>query len=173
MAYRIRKLSFAEGLLVLLILNNHIDFHVAVAPTALPLPSSSASTASTLPQSTRQTTQAHPFSAIKITSTIATLPVSPTMLTPKNANAKNANHKNTLRESVVIPSSNSEREAQEIYDKALKQYDSYGASTRKICATWEQRGCQCSGTVDELTLSCRGIGLNEIPNDLPKDLIKL
>lgn len=86
-------------------------------------------------------------------------------------------HKNdktpSIRESVVILTPDSEREAQEMYDKALKQFDSYGVSTREMCAFWEKQGCQCSGTVEELTLSCRGIGINEPPNELPNSVIKL
>lgn len=102
----------------------------------------------------------------KLSSTVATKPLS-----HKTKQATTSKH--GMLESVLIPSSNSEREAQEIYDKALKQFDAYGVSTRNICVTWEKRGCQCSGTVDELSLSCRGIGMNEIPTDLPNNLIKL
>lgn len=171
MAYRIRKHCFTEGLYVLLILNICIEFCVAVPPT-IPSPLPTLKQSSSIQQ--QQSTQSyHPFSTLKIPSTIATVPILPTSLTPKIVNTKNAINKMTMRESIVIPSSNSEREAQEIYDKALKQYDTLGATTRKMCSTWEQHGCQCSGTVDELTLSCRAIGLNDIPNDLPKDLIKL
>lgn len=79
-----------------------------------------------------------------------------------------------IRESVVIPSSvDSEKEAKELYDKALKQYGSYGASARHICAVWELRGCQCSGAVEELALSCRDVGFEEVPLDLPAEIIKL
>lgn len=78
-----------------------------------------------------------------------------------------------VRESLVIPAKNSEREAQELYDKALKQYGSYGASARKVCATWELRGCHCYGTVEELTLTCRNVGFADVPSDLPFDIIKL
>lgn len=102
----------------------------------------------------------------KLSSTVATKPLS-------HKTKQATTSKNEMLESIVIPSSNAEREAQEIYDKALKQFDAYGVSTRNICVIWEKRGCQCSGTVDELSLSCRGIGLNEIPTDLPTNLIKL
>lgn len=102
----------------------------------------------------------------KLTSTVATAPLS-------HKTKQATTPKYGMLESVVIPSSNAEREAQEIYDKALKQFDAYGVSTRNICVIWEKRGCQCSGTVDELSLSCRGIGLNDTPTDLPKNLIKL
>lgn len=79
-----------------------------------------------------------------------------------------------IRETVVIPSSiDSEKEARELYDKALQQYGSYGASARNICAIWESRGCTCSGAVEELALSCRDVGFEEIPLDLPSEIIKL
>ncbi|XP_037038816.1 lutropin-choriogonadotropic hormone receptor isoform X2 [Bradysia coprophila] len=79
-----------------------------------------------------------------------------------------------IRESVVIPSSvNSEQEARELYDQALKQYGSYGSFARNICSTWERRGCQCSGGVEELALSCRSVGFEEIPLDLPAEIVKL
>lgn len=78
-----------------------------------------------------------------------------------------------IRESVVIPSMDSEKEAKELYDKALKQYGSYGANARNICAIWELRGCQCSGPVEELALSCRSVGFEEVPLDLPLEIIKL
>lgn len=78
-----------------------------------------------------------------------------------------------IRESVVIPSVNSEQEAKELYDQALKQFGTYGSFARNICSTWEQRGCQCSGGAEELALSCRSVGFAEIPLDLPSDIIKL
>lgn len=79
----------------------------------------------------------------------------------------------SIRESLFIPATNSEREAQELYDKALKQYGSYGAKARETCSIWELRGCQCYGTVEELTLACRSIGFEQVPLDLPLDIVKL
>lgn len=78
-----------------------------------------------------------------------------------------------IRESVVIPSVDSEQEARELYDQALKQFGSYGAFARNICSTWELRGCQCSGGVEELALACRSVGFDEIPLDLPAEIVKL
>lgn len=80
-----------------------------------------------------------------------------------------------IRESVVISTAvDAEREAQDLYDKALRQYDAYGASARNTCATWELRGCQCTlAAADELTLSCRNVGLEEVPLDLPAEIVKL
>lgn len=84
------------------------------------------------------------------------------------------NNDDRIRESVVISTSvDAEKEAQDLYDKALKQYDSYGASARNICAEWELRGCQCTVSMAELTLSCRNVGLEEVPLDLPVEIVKL
>lgn len=81
---------------------------------------------------------------------------------------------NQIRESVVISTADdAEKEAQDLYDKALKQFGSYGASARNICATWELRGCQCTGSVEDLTLSCRDVGLVEVPDELPVEIVKL
>lgn len=164
MANRRKRNYLPEGLFVLLILSAYIRFGLATVSPTSPTESSLSSSSSSLHGFTTYT-KGH---TSKLSSTVATVPFSTI-----SHKAKTSTPKHGMLESVVIPSSNSEREAQEIYDKALKQYDSYGVSTRKICTTWEQRGCQCSGTVDELNLSCRGIGLNETPIDLPKNLIKL
>lgn len=80
---------------------------------------------------------------------------------------------NRIRESVVISTAvDAEREAQDLYDKALRQYDAYGASARNTCATWEMRGCQCT-VAEKLTLTCRNVGLEEVPLDLPAEIVKL
>lgn len=79
-----------------------------------------------------------------------------------------------IRESVVISTADdAEKEAQELYNKALKQFGAYGALARNICATWEMQGCQCTGSVEELTLTCRDVGLVEVPNELPMEIVKL
>lgn len=79
-----------------------------------------------------------------------------------------------IREAIVISTAvDAEKEAQDLYDKALKQYGSYGASARNICFTWELRGCQCMGSVEELMLSCDNAGLREVPDELPVDIVKL
>lgn len=169
MAYRRKRYFFTEGLFVLVIVNACIVIGLAnVNPTTKTTTATvtvKTTTPSTL-SSLRGFTNITKGHTSKLFSTVATKPLS-----HKTKQATTPKH--GLFESVVIPSSNSEREAQEIYDKALKQFDAYGVSTRNICVTWEKRGCQCSGTVDELSLSCRGIGLNVIPTDLPKNLIKL
>ncbi|XP_055684982.1 lutropin-choriogonadotropic hormone receptor isoform X2 [Lutzomyia longipalpis] len=79
-----------------------------------------------------------------------------------------------IRESVVIPGSDPEREAKELYDKALQQFEvATGKTLRGICAIWEAKGCQCSGSADEVVLVCRSLELVEVPVDLPIELIKL
>lgn len=154
-------------LFVLLTISVNIGVRMAVESTT---PSMS-TTASTLPHETSRKPEHE-------TSTKNTAPstanITPTIRTTKAATHMNisAKEKPSMSESVVILP-NSEREAQDIYDKAMKQFDSYGVSTRQTCKVWEKRGCQCSGTIDELTLSCRAIGLNEPPTDLPETLIKL
>lgn len=169
-AHRIRRIYFMDGLLVVaIILATFVD--IGCGADATPPPTTARPHAVTDTISRSQSLRTTRFTPI---STTAVPPATFTRnATPKaraNALAKGGG---AMRETVVIPSSNSEREAQEIYDKALKQFDSYGASTRQVCGEWEQRGCQCSGTVDELILSCRAIALNETPSDLPKNLIKL
>lgn len=168
MAYRRKRHYLTEGLLVLMIVNACIEIGLANVNPTTRTATTTTTKATTLStpsplQGFTSITKGHPS---KLSSTVATK-----ALSHKTKQATTSKY--GMLESVVIPSSNSEREAQEIYDKALKQFDAYGVSTRIICATWEKRGCQCSGTVDELSLSCRGIGLNEIPTDLPKNLIKL
>lgn len=78
-----------------------------------------------------------------------------------------------MSETVVAVSKDSEKEAKELYDKALLEYGQTGRPVRKICKTWEEKGCQCSGTSEEVHLICRGIGFNEVPNDLPIEIFKL
>lgn len=166
MAYRRRRICFKEGLFVLvIIISIFIDIRLAIDTTTTSSTGTSNSITETQNQSMLSTKSSISSATIKTTAATS-------ILTGK-ASLENIVSKHPMRESVVIPSSNSEREAQEIYDKALKQFDSYGVSTRKICSVWEQHGCQCSGTIDELILSCRAIALNETPTDLPENLIKL
>lgn len=158
-------------LFVLLTISVNIDVCMAVESTTSSM--STTTMATTMPHETSRKPEREPFSTAKIIATSSAI-ATPTIRTHKVASHMNASTKSKLSmsESVVILP-NSEREAQDIYDKALKQFDSYGVSTRQTCKVWEKRGCQCSGTVDELTLSCRAIGLNEPPTDLPETLIKL
>uniref|UniRef100_A0A8W7PDY9 Uncharacterized protein n=1 Tax=Anopheles coluzzii TaxID=1518534 RepID=A0A8W7PDY9_ANOCL len=78
-----------------------------------------------------------------------------------------------LKESLLIPSMDPEKEAKAMYEKALQQYGIYGKTLKEICKAWVSRGCQCTGTKEEVTLVCRGIGLDAVPADLPTELVKL
>lgn len=179
-------MAWVGGLFVLLTINVNIGVRMAVEPTTTPsllattmtmratasssMPSVSLSM-STTPTYGSSTKQLH-HQSTKPTSPAVTVS---SILTQKTAlkNSSVPKGKHSMSESVVILTSNSEKEAQDIYDKALKQFDSYGVSTRQTCAEWEKQGCHCSGTVEELILYCRTIGLNETPAELPKNLIKL
>lgn len=175
-------MAWIVGLFILLTSSVNIGLRMAIevpmsTATTTSLSSSSfvSSSKSTVPYGMSKKSLNQPYqSTVKPTSpTIVT--TTPTKMTTQMSTQKysNAKNKHSMSESVVILSPNSEREAQEIYDKALKQFDSYGVSTRQMCTVWEKQGCQCSGTVEELTLSCRSIGLTETPTNLPKSLIKL
>lgn len=78
-----------------------------------------------------------------------------------------------LQESLVIPSTNAESEARRLYDEALKQYGDLGKTLKEICQPWKEKGCTCTGTYDEVILTCRGIDLNAVPENLPEELVKL
>lgn len=169
-------MAWVGGLFVLLTISVNIGVRMAVESTT-PSMSTTVTTRSTLSTtigygSSTRPQQHQPFQSAKSTSTAITT----SAIQTHNPNAhKNSTTimKHSLSESVVILTPNAEQEAQDMYDKALKQFDSYGASTRETCATWEKRGCQCTGSVEELTLSCRAIGLSDPPTELPKNLIKL
>lgn len=78
-----------------------------------------------------------------------------------------------LQESLVIPTSNAESEARRLYDEALKQYGDLGKTLKEICQPWKARGCACTGTSDEVILTCRAAELTTVPENLPEELIKL
>lgn len=42
-----------------------------------------------------------------------------------------------------------------------------------ICAAWEEKGCRCTGTAAEIQLNCHAVPLDELPLDLPENLVKL
>lgn len=163
-------MAWVRTLFVLLTISVNIGVRMAVESTT---PSMSAA-ASALPHESSRKPEHDSFSSAKGTAASIANTTQQSIRThkmPTNMNIS-AKAKPAMKESVVILP-NSEREAQDLYDKAMKQFDSYGVLTRQTCKVWEKRGCQCSGTVDELTLSCRAIGLNEPPTDLPETLIKL
>lgn len=166
-------MAWVGGLFVLLTISVNIGVRMAVESTT-PSMSTIVSRSTLSDGLTIKSPQQHqPFQSSKSTSIAITTPAIQTQHKQNAHKNVNQKSKNGMSESVVILTSNAEQEAQDIYDKALKQFDSYGVSTRQTCAVWEKRGCQCSGSVEELTLSCKAIGLNETPTSLPKNLIKL
>ena len=68
-----------------------------------------------------------------------------------------------------------QKEANELYEKHIREYamSTEEESLTTICEPWEMLGCKCSGSVEEVTLVCRGLNLQEIPSALPQELIKL
>lgn len=176
-------MAWVGGLFVLLTISVNIGVRMAVEPTTPSMSSTSVSIS--LARSSIGTSQ-KPFEspiesitktrmAAATVSATAAAATTPSMLTlkPTVKNPTNAKTRNSF-ESVVILSQNAQQEAQEMYDKALKHYDENVYLARQLCSAWEKRGCHsCSGSVEQLSLSCRSIGLNETPTDLPKSLIKL
>lgn len=183
-----------QGLIVLVVILLHSIYSVYCVTTILATSSTTTETTPTteslifptspLPSTFTQITHQHTTNSSITTSTTtpsttrqpSVLQAIPTTTTsiPSAANRPIFLSDDILiSESVIMPSMDSEKEAKDLYDKALKQYGSYGASARNICATWEARGCQCSGSVEELALSCRGIGFEEVPLDLPLEIVKL
>ncbi|XP_065072705.1 leucine-rich repeat-containing G-protein coupled receptor 5 isoform X2 [Ochlerotatus camptorhynchus] len=66
-----------------------------------------------------------------------------------------------------------EKQAKAMYEKALQQYGIVGRTLKEICKPWQAKGCQCAGSSDEVALTCRSIGLETIPVNLPAELVKL
>lgn len=88
-------------------------------------------------------------------------------LQPKTSN------KNRIFDSIVIPSNkNMEQEAQKMYEDALQEYGAFD-KIEEICSAWTAKGCICSESDDKVTLKCRSMFLNFIPDDLPENLIEL
>lgn len=78
-----------------------------------------------------------------------------------------------LRETLVMPTKNVESEARRLYDEALKQYGDLGRTLKELCLPWEEKGCLCTGTSDEVILVCRALQLTDVPENLPEELFKL
>lgn len=161
-------MAWVRGLFVLLTIS--VDVGVLQTTTPSPVPISTVSNGMSIKAIDRSFGHSISSWPTKSSTTVgrthSTLQPKPTI---KNSNAKGR----SSFESVVILSSNAQQDAQEMYDKAMKHYDENVYTARQMCSAWEKRGCQCSGTVDQLTLACRAINLNETPTDLPKSLIKL
>lgn len=92
--------------------------------------------------------------------------INPTLQTTSQTKMK-------LKESLLIPSMDPEKEAKAMYEKALQQYGIVGRTLKEICKPWQAKGCQCAGSSDEVALTCRGIGLETVPVNLPAELVKL
>lgn len=82
-----------------------------------------------------------------------------------------------IQETIVVPKAiDAHKEAQRLYDEALREY---GATTfrtiRHECDEWTQLGCQCSGSLEKIILSCRGLmnGFTFFSSNFPTRLIKL
>lgn len=160
MAHRVTNTFLVQGLLVLVLVIAQISIGYCVETTTT---RTTTATATTIVENV--------VAANRTASTVSTTSATAATTT---TTTKSVPHSETIiRESVLKSSADAEREAQELYDKALKQYGSYGASARAICEVWETKGCQCSGTVEELQLSCRNVGLEEVPLELPLDIVKL
>lgn len=164
-------MAWVRGLFVLLTISADAGVRMAVQPTTTPLSVAKSTVLNGL--STKQLDQPiGPQSiipALPTTSAGTDRTPSPSAQKPFRKNAPNTNGRSSFESVLILSPSN----AEEMYDKAMKHYDENGYTTRQMCAAWEKRGCQCSGTVEQLSLSCRAIGLNEKPTDLPSSLIKL
>lgn len=111
-----------------------------------------------------------------------------------------------IRENVMLPSSDPEREAQILYEKSLQEYHgsqhakataaaaaasgnsdfdsnanngSSNASKTKahtlhsVCELWLLKHCHCTGSLENLKLSCRSIGILAVPVNLPSEVLFL
>ncbi|KAL9874779.1 G-protein coupled receptor rickets isoform 3-T8 [Glossina fuscipes fuscipes] len=104
-----------------------------------------------------------------------------------------ANHMG-IRENVVLPSEDPEREARILYEKSLKEfhdnvdstatthilvtandstYETAQRTVHMVCDVWSQKHCHCTGTLGRFSLSCRNIGILAVPMDLPSDTVIL
>ncbi|XP_034475509.1 leucine-rich repeat-containing G-protein coupled receptor 6 [Drosophila innubila] len=91
-----------------------------------------------------------------------------------------------IRENVMLSSSDSEREAQILYEKSLQEYHGTQIATEtatfiipaqrslhSVCELWLQKHCHCTGTLENLKLSCRSIGILAVPVNLPNEVFQL
>lgn len=44
---------------------------------------------------------------------------------------------------------------------------------QEICTAWEEKGCKCSGSTEEIQLNCHAVSFDGLPLDLPDNLVKL
>ncbi|XP_062120985.1 LOW QUALITY PROTEIN: leucine-rich repeat-containing G-protein coupled receptor 5 [Drosophila sulfurigaster albostrigata] len=109
-----------------------------------------------------------------------------------------------IRENVMLPSSDPEREAQILYEKSLQEYhgaqraietvtlsagdgdadvdsnvsgngskSSAQRNLHSVCELWLQKHCHCTGSLENLKLSCRSIGILAVPVNLPSEVLQL
>ncbi|XP_032569811.1 leucine-rich repeat-containing G-protein coupled receptor 5 [Drosophila sechellia] len=92
-----------------------------------------------------------------------------------------------IRENVMLPSADPEKEAQILYEKSLQEYHGSQLSTaststdviagkrtlHSVCERWLQKHCHCTGSLEVLRLSCRGIGILAVPVNLPSEVVVL
>lgn len=109
---------------------------------------------------------------------------------------------NVIRENVMLPSSDPEKEARILYEKSLKEYHGANEAVRheenyegaidddnesgrdienantertlhRVCEMWARLRCHCTGHLNRLSLSCRRVGLSTVPAELPNDVVAL
>ncbi|XP_030377139.1 leucine-rich repeat-containing G-protein coupled receptor 6 [Scaptodrosophila lebanonensis] len=118
-----------------------------------------------------------------------------TTATPKTSSTPYS-HGHGIRENVMLPSADSEREAQILYEKSLQEYHGTATSTaavaagvgvggagaagksntrtvHSVCELWLQKHCHCTGSLENLKLNCRSIGILAVPVNLPSEVIVL
>lgn len=133
------------------------------------------------------------MSVNNITST-ASIPLAMPLTTPSSTPPG-------IRENVMLPSSDPEREAQILYEKSLQEYHgsqratematfaagadvdadrgngSGKSSTQRtlhsVCELWLQKHCHCTGSLENLKLSCRSIGILAVPVNMPSEVLVL
>lgn len=79
-----------------------------------------------------------------------------------------------IKETIVIPTIDPDKEAQRLYNEALQQFGITLKTMKEVCGEWESKyRCSCNGTPERPTLNCRGQQINRFPADFPETLIKL
>ncbi|XP_037957257.1 thyrotropin receptor isoform X2 [Teleopsis dalmanni] len=131
-----------------------------------------------------------------ITTASTTKPTSTTQKMIRSRLSTDGLHR--IRENVMLPSADPEREAQILYEKSLLEYHgsavtstpttpNYGAANKRnddksssptrtlhsVCEMWLHKHCHCTGTVQRLSISCRSIGILAVPVELPNDVVVL
>lgn len=142
------------------------------------------------PSDSNTVEQLSEISVNNITSTAST-PLATPLTTPSSTPPG-------IRENVMLPSSDPEREAQILYEKSLQEYHgsqratematfavgvggdadrgngSGKSSTQRtlhsVCELWLQKHCHCTGSLENLKLSCRSIGILAVPVNMPSEV---